>query len=542
LTLRALYLAAKDKVGTLDRRALAVLIACGIALLAWGSAPDLKPFAARVVDAGAVELYPGNEVGLPVPVASGRLQIADPARADEIKRQLHFDVPEADGIAFYMPASPVESALWVNGMVGGDSVAGRYFGPGFGRHRLSLEIPASRLSFDENRIDIVTQSGWTPAQVPLIYAIPAQNGPAFAVMAETAERHLRLGTIGFGALGLGAALFGLLFLRSRMLFLGGALYSFGLFDMGFGLLPSAMRLSMMALGLLILAYWGWRRPALSGAMLASGVSLLLGLWVLSGWGASLPMLWGMNFALWPLAGIALPMIAASEGQGLWSDFVAARAKIREQESVIVQQREELEESIRAQAVGEERQRFVRDMHDGVGGHLLSLLMRVRAEDADKDDVAAELEKGLTDLRLMADSLDNVGTDLDAALAAFHRRAAQQLSSAGLAFDWVKPDQLSDFHMDARAVLNLYRIIQEALSNCIRHAQAGRFAVAFALADNGQRLDVTIDDDGVGFAPGAAEGRGLANIRKRAEKLGSLVTFGPGEGGKGTRICLSVSAS
>jgi signal transduction histidine kinase len=93
-------------------------------------------------------------------------------------------------------------------------------------------------------------------------------------------------------------------------------------------------------------------------------------------------------------------------------------------------------------------------------------------------------------------------------------------------------------MDARSVLSLYRIIQEALSNCVRHAQATRFGVAFDLADNGTRLDVVIEDDGVGFGA-AEEGRGLANIRKRAEKLGGTVVFGAGNGGKGCRIALTV---
>ena len=73
---------------------------------------------------------------------------------------------------------------------------------------------------------------------------------------------------------------------------------------------------------------------------------------------------------------------------------------------------------------------------------------------------------------------------------------------------------------------------------IRHAQASRFAVAFDLAGDGARLDVVIEDDGIGFGE-VEEGRGLANIRKRAEKLGGTVEFGMGAAGKGYRIRLSV---
>ena len=281
-----------------------------------------------------------------------------------------------------------------------------------------------------------------------------------------------------------------------------------------------------------------RGGALGGPLLAATLGLVAGAALLAGWGGPISVLWGSNVALWPLAGMALPVLAFGEGRLVWADFIAARAKIREQAAVIAQQADALQENIRAVAIGEERQRFVRDMHDGVGGHLLSLLMRVRADDADRDEVAHELESGLTDLRLMADSLDHVGHDLDEALAAFHRRAGQQLASAGLAFDWSKPQDLSAFEMDARAVLSLYRIIQEALSNCIRHARATRFGVAFALADAG--LDVTIEDDGTGFAAGGVEeGRGLGNIRKRVEKLGGTVAFGAGAAGKGCRILVRV---
>jgi signal transduction histidine kinase len=543
LRLSALYRRAKEKFRIVDSRALALLIACGIAMLAWISAPDLTPFGARAVQPGALQYFPGDPIGKPIPLAEGQVQLADPARAGEIARQLHFTISASDGAAFYMPAAPDDAMLWVNGMVGGASEETDYLGPGFGRSKVSLEIPSSKLSFDANRVDIVSLGGWSRGRYPLIYAIPARNAPAFWVASAAAVRHLQFGAIGFGGLGLVAALIGLLLLRSKILCLGGALFSMALIDMAVGVMPAGVQLGIMAAGIALLMLAGWRHPALAGASLAGSAAVIAGFAILAGWAASFPFLWATNFAFWPLAGIALPWLVIAECQSLLNEFIAARTKIREQADVIVQQQAELEDSIRAHAIGEERQRFVRDMHDGVGGHLLSLLMRVRADEADKDDVAAELEKGLTDLRLIADSLDHVGQDLDFALAAFQRRAAQQLVSAGLEFDWVKPDSLSHFQLDARAVLNLYRIMQEALSNCIRHAHASRFGVTFSQSDTADRFHLVIEDDGIGFAPESTnEGRGLANIRKRAEKLGGTLAIGVGGEGNGTRILLNVPAS
>ena len=466
----------------MDRRAFIWVIACGIWGLAWLTAPDLRPFGAQVVAPASMVYFPGDPVGQVVPVAEGQAQLERDAKASGPMRQLHFALPTSTGAALYMPASPDDAALWVNGMVGGDSAAGSYFGPGFGPQRMMLEIPASRLSFENNRLDIVSLQGWAAKRKPVILAVPARSGPAFAVMIAQVEARLRLGALVFGGLGLLLSLVGLLLLRSRALYIGGALFSVALVDQGLGMLPVWLRLGIAVAGLAMLsARRGWRHPLLGGALIAATLAVVAGGALLAGSGGSLFLSWGANTALWPLAGFAMPFLAFGEGRLVWADFIEARAKIREQAAVIEQQADALQDSIRTAAVAEERQRFVRDMHDGVGGHLLSLLMRVRADDADSKDVAEELEKGLTDLRLMADSLDHVGADLDVALAAFHRRAAQQLASAGVAFDWSKPQDLSGFAMDARAVLSLYRIIQEALSNCIRHAQASRFGVSFDLA-------------------------------------------------------------
>ena len=140
----------------MDRRAAIGVIACGIWGLAWLTAPDVRPFGAQVVAPTSMVYFPGDRVGQPVPVAEGQAQLQRDAKAAGAMRQLHFALPTSAGAALYMPASPGDVALWVNGMVGGDSARSSYFGPGFGPHRIMLEIPASRLSFENNRLDIVS--------------------------------------------------------------------------------------------------------------------------------------------------------------------------------------------------------------------------------------------------------------------------------------------------------------------------------------------------------------------------------------------------
>lgn len=74
----------------------------------------------------------------------------------------------------------------------------------------------------------------------------------------------------------------------------------------------------------------------------------------------------------------------------------------------------------------------------------------------------------------------------------------------------------------------YRIVQEALTNVVRHAGAGRAAVVLDVPEDGPdagQLTVTVDDDGRGAA-GAPEGNGLTGMRERAAALGGTVRFGP----------------
>jgi signal transduction histidine kinase len=77
-------------------------------------------------------------------------------------------------------------------------------------------------------------------------------------------------------------------------------------------------------------------------------------------------------------------------------------------------------------------------------------------------------------------------------------------------------------------LAAYRVVQEALTNVLRHAAARRAEVALAYGDDD--LVVTVSDDGRGPAGGAAGGHGLAGMRERVTVLGGSLDVGPRAGG------------
>lgn len=92
------------------------------------------------------------------------------------------------------------------------------------------------------------------------------------------------------------------------------------------------------------------------------------------------------------------------------------------------------------------------------------------------------------------------------------------------------------HEEEREILN---IVREALSNCARHAHATQAAVSIRMKDT--RVRVSIQDDGIGFAPapGQSRGYGLTNMETRAKKLGGTLHI-QSKIGKGTQITAEFS--
>jgi signal transduction histidine kinase len=90
-----------------------------------------------------------------------------------------------------------------------------------------------------------------------------------------------------------------------------------------------------------------------------------------------------------------------------------------------------------------------------------------------------------------------------------------------------------------AEINLYRIVQEAVNNVVKHSQATEASVS--LKQNGRTLDLTIEDNGRGFAPDAENpnyGLGLVGISERAKMLDAQYEINSSE--KGTTIKLQMN--
>lgn len=178
--------------------------------------------------------------------------------------------------------------------------------------------------------------------------------------------------------------------------------------------------------------------------------------------------------------------------------------------------------VRRAAHSEERQRLMRDMHDGVGGQLVGLLLAVRRGTVDQTRIAESLQEVMDEIRLMIDSVDSTTTSFGAMLEIFEVRVRPRVEDAGFAFGW-KYDATDLPDLPPQQVFQLIRLMQEAVTNALKHSGGSRVDVTISNApDEGLRIEIA--DDGQGLVGGSGGGHGLDNMRARTAAIGAQIAF------------------
>ena len=192
-------------------------------------------------------------------------------------------------------------------------------------------------------------------------------------------------------------------------------------------------------------------------------------------------------------------------------------------------------------VEEERLRIARELHD-VTTHSLSIiaLQAGAAEKAvrrDPDGAIAALhtirvtsKESLDELRAMLGVLRSANEDAPLSPAGRLERLPElvrTVEQAGVHVTLDVADDLGD--VPAYVDVSAYRIVQEAITNVVRHAQAS--AARVVVRREGDELTLEIADDGLGAsAEAGAEGHGIAGMRERVAALGGTFSAGPVQGG------------
>jgi len=165
-----------------------------------------------------------------------------------------------------------------------------------------------------------------------------------------------------------------------------------------------------------------------------------------------------------------------------------------------------------QGMLEERKRIMRDLHDDIGGRLLTLMHVEKGESG----AAAEALKSLREIIYSLDTEQQM--TLNISVAKWRIEAMERCEQANIAFEWRWEELEKDINLAPRQHLNLTLIMREGLSNMLRHAKAERNMVDLHV--EGGVLQVTLmNDGGVAGSEQIKLGKGLRNMRARTEELG-----------------------
>ena len=193
----------------------------------------------------------------------------------------------------------------------------------------------------------------------------------------------------------------------------------------------------------------------------------------------------------------------------------------------------------------ERRRLARELHDETGQALTSILLGLKSleeklGDADSRAAAAALRElvveTLQDVRRLAVELRPSALDDFGLVAALERLTTSFSEQTGIAIDFEA--SIAEERLPEQVEIALYRIVQESLTNVVKHARARHVSILLTRRDGG--VKVVIEDDGLGFQVGESTngGFGLMGMRERLALLGGRLLV-ESDGETGTTVAAEV---
>lgn len=200
---------------------------------------------------------------------------------------------------------------------------------------------------------------------------------------------------------------------------------------------------------------------------------------------------------------------------------------------------------------EERRHLSRELHDHVGQVLTALRMELGRIERSRPPHDARLGAAVSEAKQLVDKMFRTVRDLALGLR------PSMLDDLGLraALEWHVRDTSRRYGVEVELSVDgdldtlpntyqtcVYRAVQEALTNCVRHAKAHTVVVAVAVASDNRTLSISISDDGIGFVPGERrDGLGLRGIEERVKEVGGTLQI-RSVPGQGTMIAMRLPLS
>ena len=139
---------------------------------------------------------------------------------------------------------------------------------------------------------------------------------------------------------------------------------------------------------------------------------------------------------------------------------------------------------------------MRDLHDGLGSQLFLTLSRAEVGHIEKDEIVQALRECIADLRLTLEAMGPESNDFLQAWGDFRFRWQQLLDASGLASSWEIDSEDEPVELTPHVILQLLRIVQEALTNVLKHARAAKVGVR--LHTDRRTIGIEVFDDGLGL--------------------------------------------
>jgi signal transduction histidine kinase len=183
-----------------------------------------------------------------------------------------------------------------------------------------------------------------------------------------------------------------------------------------------------------------------------------------------------------------------------------------------------------QAVQQEKERIARDLHDNVGGQLSYVLYTLEGKSSEdlntheelSDTIQTTIKNVIGNLRetIWAINSESIAIDDFSDKLKVYARNIFRYTTTQISFT---EDISSNNSISSNIGLNLFRICQEIIHNTFKHANANTIKIHI---DSGEKLIITISDDGVGFDSelNSSSGFGLKNIQARAADINASLEF------------------
>ena len=164
----------------------------------------------------------------------------------------------------------------------------------------------------------------------------------------------------------------------------------------------------------------------------------------------------------------------------------------------------------------ERERIMRDMHDGVGSQLIAARQLAERGELKPDELANVLNECMDDLRLVIDSLEPTEGDLLNVIGNLRYRLTDRFARQGIDLKWEVSEFPANVKLAPSGILHILRI-------ALKHANASEVIFSATLVPERQQVKLSVRDNGRGFAKdganGGNRGRRLANMKQSAAAVG-----------------------